>query len=273
MSCRSATSALLWFALAAGSAAAQTPDFWIAPTRYQVMSGGTVEADLELGEGFKGEPQSYSPTGVVRFDLVNGDTAQPVDDKRGAQPALKVATTRDGLTVIVHESTGATQRWADWPAFARYVRENDFTWALQDHQSRGLPTLGFRENVSRFAKALIARRRWRRGGSAAGAGDRNRRACQSLYGRSVGRAAGAGALSGQAAEERAGRDLCPRLADGTVVCDVARTDMEGKLVLKVRPGTEYLIDAVVLRPLPGNVKDDTPVWETLWASLTFRTPG
>jgi hypothetical protein len=48
--------------------------------------------------------------------------------------------------------------------------------------------------------------------------------------------------------------------------------MEGKALIPVKAGTEYLFDAVVMRPLPGSVAEDTPVWETLWASLTFRVP-
>jgi len=36
----------------------------------------------------------------------------------------------------------------------------------------------------------------------------------------------------------------------------------------VRPGYAYLADAVVLRPLVPDT-DKGPVWESLWASLSF----
>jgi len=59
-----------------------------------------------------------------------------------------------------------------------------------------------------------------------------------------------------------------------------RTDADGIAVLPMARGMTYLVDAVVLRT-PKDAADDgasqassgsKPVWETLWAALTFQVP-
>ena len=52
-----------------------------------------------------------------------------------------------------------------------------------------------------------------------------------------------------------------------------RTDEPGQAVVPVTPAHQYLFDAVVLRPAQGaGDTADAPVWETLWAALTFAVP-
>jgi len=41
----------------------------------------------------------------------------------------------------------------------------------------------------------------------------------------------------------------------------------------VTAGSEYLLDTVVMRPAPPSGEADAPVWQSLWASLTFMVPG
>ena len=40
------------------------------------------------------------------------------------------------------------------------------------------------------------------------------------------------------------------------------------------PGHTYLLDAVILRPVNEGAAfdEDLPVWESLWAALTFAVP-
>jgi hypothetical protein len=41
--------------------------------------------------------------------------------------------------------------------------------------------------------------------------------------------------------------------------------------VEVSPGHSYLTDHVVMRPMEPEAADG-PVWESLWASLTFEVP-
>ena len=52
-----------------------------------------------------------------------------------------------------------------------------------------------------------------------------------------------------------------------------QTNAQGKAIIDVLPGHDYLLDAVVLRvPEGGNNKKDDAVWESLWAATTFSVP-
>jgi len=50
-----------------------------------------------------------------------------------------------------------------------------------------------------------------------------------------------------------------------------RTDASGFANIPVKPATEYLLDSVVIREANGEPVNGVR-WESLWASLTFRTP-
>lgn len=254
-----------------GAQAGQPPEFWIAPERYQIGPDEPVVANLRTGRRFEGENMGFAAAGLHRFELLLGEHHLPIEGRSGDIPAVDQPVAEEGLVQIVHESSGPVVVWTDWTDFTAFVNIRNFPWAIEDHHDRGLPEAGFRQGALRFAKALIA----------------------------VGNGAGKDGAVGLEAEIVAlvnpytddlsqgipllvlyqGKPLknaritvqC-RDASGIVTRRVQRTDMEGRLKAAAQPGTEYLIDAVVLRPLTGSSKANSPVWEALWASLTFRTP-
>ena len=65
-------------------------------------------------------------------------------------------------------------------------------------------------------------------------------------------------------------ELFARSGDEVVVSQY-RTDTEGRVVLPVEAGVEYLVDSVLLRELEVQAEGDA-AWESIWASLTFRVP-
>ncbi len=64
-------------------------------------------------------------------------------------------------------------------------------------------------------------------------------------------------------------EVFDRAPDGTVRVTTAQTDAKGIALIPVSPGHEYLLDAVFLRPAPDL---DEAVWESHWASITFKIP-
>jgi hypothetical protein len=68
-------------------------------------------------------------------------------------------------------------------------------------------------------------------------------------------------------------EVFDRAPDDTVTITLHRTDAAGLATVPVLAGHEYLFDAVVLRRAPDPGDDpNAPVWETLWAALTFAVP-
>ncbi|MCR8724209.1 DUF4198 domain-containing protein [Frigidibacter sp. ROC022] len=251
--------------------AGQPREFWIAPESYQIDPGDQLVAYLRAGRHFEGENLGFSAGGLHRFELLCGDTKIPVEGDSGDMPAVRLEVGEEGLARIIHESSGPAVLWSDWSDFESFVRARDFPWAIEDHRDRGLPEDGFRQSAQRYAKALIAVGNGAGEDRAAGL-EAEIVALANPYADDISQGLPLLVLYQGKPLKSARVTVQSRGADGQVTRRVRWTDMDGKLTVRTRPGTEYLVDAVVLRPLSGSVKNNTPVWEALWASLTFRTP-
>jgi uncharacterized GH25 family protein len=254
-----------------GAVSASAHEFWISPEAYQVPEGGTITAHIRVGQNFAGSAYSYIDMNIARFDLVQGESVVPVTGRMGDRPALNMAAPGPGLWVAVHQTSDSFLRYDKREMFVDFVTHKDFAWVLEEHAARGLPETGFRERYSRYAKALLAV------GDGAGAD------------REVGLLTEIVALANPYTDDLSGGlpvrvlyegapranvqvEVFARDAAGEVTVTTTRTDTDGQAVIAVAPGTEYLVDAVVMRPLEPEAEDD-PVWESLWAALTFAVPA
>lgn len=243
-------------------------EFWIEPEEYQVDKGQAITAHFRNGEGFKGVSLGYFSRQSRRFDLAQDGTALPIAARMGDVPALtSLPAPAPGLAAILHETAPSTISYKTWEKFAKFAAHKDFPDIRARHLARGLPEAGFTETYFRFAKALIAV------GNGAG------------HDRAWGMETEFVALTNPYADALPFVDVqilyqgAPR-ADvqievfersplGPVTVTLTRSDAAGKARIPVKPGHEYLLDAVVLRPAPAGGE---PVWETLWAALTFAVP-
>lgn len=259
------------FAVATLATNATAHEFWIEPEAYQVETGAAMVAHLRVGEEFGGAEQSYLPRNFERFDRRCGDTQSQVPGRAGDRPAMSMeAPGANGLCLIIHQTRDYSLTYREWQKFVNFVEHKDFEGVLDDHVSRGLPRDGFRERYSRYAKSLIAV------GDGAGAdieaGLRTEIVAEAnpytdpLDGGFPVRVL----LNGEPRAD-AQVELFAKSAGGAVEITLHRTDSEGRVNLPVRPGMSYLADAVVLLPVSPQT-DKAPVWESLWASLTFAVP-
>lgn len=248
-------------------------EFWIEPEQYQVESGAPLVAALKNGENFKGSSLAWFDSRFSRFEIAAGDRILPVIGRMGDTPALQSTAPQDGLLVVLHETTPSSLTYREWEKFLKFVAHKDFSTAVATHEARDWPKTGFRESYTRHVKALIA----------VGHGDGSDRA--------FGLETEIIALTNPYAEEfnnqmhievtyqgapraDAQVEVFARAPDGTVEVSLARTNTSGRATIAVIPGFEYLFDAVVLRPAPQADSSETaPLWETLWAALTFAVPA
>lgn len=248
-------------------------EFWIDPQQFQVAPGDPLVADLRNGETFKGTSLAWFENRFTRFETVLGDSAQPVPGRAGDTPALQItAPDTEGLLIILHETAPSRLTYKEWEKFLKFAKHKDFPTAAADHQAAGWPKEGFRESYTRHVKALVAV------GSGAGAD------------RAFGLATEFVALTNPYAAEFDGTmrvqvlyqgvpradaqvEVFDRAPDGSVEVRLTRTDAAGEAAIAVAPGHSYLLDAVVLRPsAEAGTAERAPVWETLWAALTFSVP-
>ena len=235
--------------------------------------GDAIQADIRNGERFEGRALSYFERSTVRLEQAFDGTTTTVEARSGDLPALTLqAPDSDGLLVLAYETTPSQVTYRDWEKFLRFAHHKDFADIEARHDAAGYPRDTFREGYTRHAKALIAV------GDGRGA-DRKMGLETELVALTNPYAADFDgtmrvALTYQG-EPRgdAQVEVFDRAPDGTVEITLARTDAEGQAAIPVAPGHEVLLDAVVLRPAPESDAPNAPVWETLWAALTFRVPG
>lgn len=246
-------------------------EFWISPERYSVAPGEAITAEIRVGQNFEGAGYAYFPMRAERFDLVVGGEVVLVEGRLGDRPALNQSYPADGLVIVVHETTDNILTYTNWEQFQAFVEHKDLEDTLARHTARGLPETGFGESYRRYAKSLIAV------GSGEGV-DRE-------VGLETEIVAGMNPYTGDLSvgmpvqvlfqgKPRADAqiELFAKDAAGEVTITLHRTDAEGRAVLPVAPGTEYLVDAVKMIELPNDDPEAGPVWKSLWASLTFRVP-
>ncbi|NIZ60854.1 DUF4198 domain-containing protein [Sedimentitalea sp. CY04] len=243
-------------------------EFWIEPQKYQVETEEPVIADLRNGQNFSGANQVFFARRTKRFDFTQGKQTKAYRGRMGDLPAFQLDSAQAGLLIISHETAPETLTYDTWEEFQTFIDLKGFPNATQLHQARGLPKQGFSETYTRHAKSLVA--------VGNGKGE------DTLLGMETEFVAGANPYTD---DIRSGMpvtlyylgnprpyaqfEVFERHPSGHVRVFTQSTDTGGKAFIPVQPSHTYLLDAVVLRPAP---ETEEPVWETLWASLTFATP-
>lgn len=231
-------------------------------------------ADLRNGQLFEGTRQSFFADRNTRFDMIMGDETVPVTGRMGDRPAIQLAAPkRDGLMILVHEAAPSTLIYKEWPKFMKFVEHKDFKEAEAVHTARGWAMEGFEETYTRHSKSLIAV------GSGAGS-DRELGlntefvALENPYAPDFDGTLDVALLYDGKPRADAQIEIYERDAENAVTVTLTRTDNMGRASIPLVAGMDYMLDAVVLRPVAGATTVAAgPVWETLWASLTFAVPA
>ncbi|MCB1342294.1 MAG: DUF4198 domain-containing protein [Pseudooceanicola sp.] len=258
-------------ALLAGPAPAH--EFWLEPQQFQVESGEQLNADLRNGQQFKGLALAYFKTQTARFEMIRGDSVTDVGNRMGDVPAMAVKAPEDGLLVILHQTMPSTLKYTKWETFEGFTTHKDFVSAQQQHRDRGLPAAMFTETYTRYAKALVAV------GDGKGA-DRDTGmetefvALTNPYTDDLSQGMKVRLTHDGQPRKDAQVEIFDRDKDKSVTVTTQRTDAKGEATIPVTPGHTYLLDAVILRPVNEGAAfdEDLPVWESLWAALTFAVP-
>ena len=258
------------FACAIASTAA-AHEFWISPTTYQIASGGTISANIRVGQNFEGSAYSFIPQNFARFEYVSASGSLPVEGRLGDRPAAAIQTQGAGLHVLIHESTDTQLTYTEFATFETFIRHKDELWVLDDHLERGLPSDGFSESFRRFAKSLVS--------VGNGAGEDARVgldwelvAMTNPYTDDLSSGFTVQLWKGDAPVADAQIELFEKAPDGTVNISLYKTDPNGVSTFPVTAGHEYLVDSVELVALDPDDPATQPVWHSNWASLTFMTP-
>ncbi|MEO0828903.1 MAG: DUF4198 domain-containing protein [Pseudomonadota bacterium] len=246
-------------------------EFWISPVKYIVPPGEAISADFRVGEKMSGSAYAFIDFRSERFDLVTQDGVVEVSSRMGDRPAINMLAPTGGLTAIVHETSDNTLTYDGMERFNNFTEHKDFAWAQAEHAARGLPDDGFVETYRRYAKALVAV------GDGVGADQASGLrtefvALANPYTDDVSAGLPVRLLFEGSPRAEAQVELFQKAPDGEVSVTFHRTDEEGRAVLPVKPGYEYLADAVMLFDTGNDDIEAGAVWHSIWAALTFMVP-
>lgn len=249
-------------------------EFWIEPSEFQVKSDTPFVADLSNGQLFAGTRQSFFEDRNTRLDVTMGERTAPITGRMGDRPAIQLpAPAQNGLMIITHEAAPSTITYTEWAKFLKFVAHKDFKDAAATHAARGWATEKFTETYTRHSKSLVA----------VGRGEGSDRelglqtefvALDNPYSVDFDGTLDVSLLYQGAPRSDAQIEIYARDAADAVTVTITRTDENGLAAIPLQAGMTYMLDAVVLRPAKGATTVAAgPVWETLWASMTFAMPA
>jgi uncharacterized GH25 family protein len=240
-------------------------DMWIEPTTFSPELGQIVSVRLRVGQDLLGDPLPLDPSLVNQFLVRDAAGVRPVVRRDGGDPAglLRVAT--PGMLVIGYRSNpSAIEMAAD--KFNQYVKEEGLDAVSAMRASRNETGAAAHELFSRCAKSLVLS-----GSPSETQGDRPLGFTLELV------------AERNPYAVRPDQDLPVRLiyenrplAGALVVAmnrlnpaekRTARTDKDGRVRFRLRPGGMWLIKAVHMVPAPAGTHAE---WASYWASLTFE---
>lgn len=243
-------------------------DMWIEPGTFAPGAGQIVPVRLRVGQDLLGDPLPRDPSLINQFVVEDAEGRKPVVGRDGSDPAGFVRVAAPGMLVIGYRSN---QSSVDLPAekFNQYVKDEGLDAVAAMRARRNETGANAHELFSRCAKSLVL------SGSAAGTqGDRRLGFTLELV------------AERNPYAIRAGQDLPVRLTyenrplPGALVVAMnrlrpsekltARTDSDGRVRFRLRPGGMWLVKAVHMIPAPPGSNAD---WTSFWASLTFEMPA
>jgi len=256
---RSVPAAMLLALLAAAPLRAH--DFWIEPSTFRPAAPAQIRVALRVGQDFRGDPVPRDDRKITRFVAVGPGGEASIPGLPGTDPAGFARLDRPGLYVLGYRS-GRSPIELEAEKFEKYLADEGLEQVSRERARRGETGKPGKEVYSRCAKSLVAA-----GGGASEGFDRVLGFTLELVPQRLPRV---GDLPVELLYE--GKPLSGALvvamnqADPTTKIS-ARSDRNGRVVLKLPRSGVWLVKAVHMIPAPADAGAD---WESLWASLTFE---
>jgi uncharacterized GH25 family protein len=253
-----------------GALNAHAHELWLDSKEFQPPEGENVQIQLRNGINFKGINLSYFNKRVKQFFWVQNGKQYIVKSRSGDIPAMSTLIESKGLVIVVYESTPDSLTYNEWEKFTNFIKHKDFPDAEKSHIARNLPKTGFKEIYHRYSKALIGLGHAKGRDSNFGL-ETEFVAQTNPYIVSANVDFTAQLFYQQLPRKNAQVEVFERDPEGLVTIFMLRTDENGSVSVPIKPGFDYLLDAVVLREAAPQTNNGA-VWESLWAAMTFSVP-
>ncbi len=240
-------------------------DFWLAPSKFRVAKGESVDIALRFGEEYAGEAALRDNLRLEKFVMLGPEGTEDVPGEDKTDPAGRVKPAKDGIYVVAYRTKRRSIE-LEASKFEAYLKEEGLDAISKLRAERKETDKAGREVYSRCAKALL-----KVGEGAADGHDR----VAGLRLEIVPETNPYTVASGADLAFRVVFEEKP-LADALVVARsraepkhtvTARTDAKGRVTLKLDRSGEWMVKCVHMVSAPAETGMD---WESLWASVTFE---
>ena len=247
-------------------------EMWIEPVHYVIQPGETIYAHEKVGQNFKGNQYSYLASSYDSFVITQNNKTRPIKSRIGDIPAVHEKLDESGLAILTAATTVSDITYESWEKFVGFIKSKGLDWVLDKHKERGLPDKNFTEAYRRYAKSLV------KVGDGKGKDqrmglplewvvetnpythDKPFIRAQLLWQGKPFKHAHVGVFNRVANE--------PGLLKLSLT-----TDDKGRVKIPVGKGGQFLINAVrMIEPNQEVIKETGAVWESLWASVTYKIP-
>jgi uncharacterized GH25 family protein len=253
-----------------GAPNAHAHELWLDSKEFQLREVGNVEIELRNGQNFSGLNLPYFNKSVKQFFWVQNGERHNVKSRLGDVPAMSTSIESEGLVLVVYESTPESITYDKWEEFTNFIKHKDFPDAEKSHVARGLPKTEFKELYRRYSKALVGLGHSK--GQDKNFGLETEFVAQTNpYVNSTNTDFTAKLLYQQLPRKNTQVEIFERDPKKLVRKSMLRTDEYGRFSVPIKPGFDYLLDAVVLREATPRTNKGA-VWESLWATMTFSVP-
>jgi uncharacterized GH25 family protein len=252
-------------AIAVSRASLFAHDMWIDPTTFSPESGQIVGVRLRVGQDLLGDPLPRDPALISQFVVEDEAGRRPLVGRDGADPAGFFRVAMPGLLVIGYRSNPSAVELTS-EKFNQYLKEEGLDAIAALRARRNETGAKAREIFSRCAKSLVL------------SGSPNEKQRDRALGFPLELVAERNPYA-----IRADQDLPVRLTyenrplAGALVVAMsrlnpaeklaARTDSDGRVRFRLRPGGLWLVKAVHMVQAPAGTDAE---WASFWASLTFE---
>jgi len=251
-------------------------EFWIAPDRFIVNETEKISANLRVGQMMRGTAYGYYPRHFKRFEVKTNTKLHPLEGRLGDKPAISLPPQGNSLITIIHQTTNSTISYNSWAKFEEFITEKSMLEVRDQHIRNKYPKTEFKEIYSRYAKALIG------SGSSIGIDQKiglevELVLLQNPYTDDLSEGLIIELFYQGQALTNTQIEVFARNPEKEVTRSTVFTNEFGQVLIKTLPQTDYMLNSVIIRK-PKKIQNlsknsNQPIlWESLWASTTFRAP-
>jgi len=254
-------------------------EFWIEPLKFEIKVNDKLMAHEKVGSNLKGNEYAYLATSYKHFNITVGDETRPIKSRLGDLPAVNEKIKQDGLVILSAVTTPSDLTYKTKTQFETFLDDEGLEWVKKRHKERGLPEDNFKEIYYRFPKSLV------KVGSGKGHDkelglafewviDTNPYTEQSSTIKAHLLWQGKPFANKRVnIFNRVFKDGTNILANTQLIETHLTTDSFGKIEVPRGEGGLFLISAVhMIEPSIETSKKTNAVWESLWASISYRIP-